>query len=168
MAFRRLQALAEQLPLIVRNGHTKMKGLIYLSFQSAVSYLELLVVLVVIMVLGTISFQHYNIYRERGLDSEAQANLAAIVSAERDFRREQAGFFISGSEAALNANLPGVVLPTAAAMKWDYSTSARAGNPGVCCAQATRTAVPVRTWRLCSNEMEPVLDACGANAANCP
>jgi len=118
--------------------------------------------------LSSLALSHYSVQRERALDSQAQTNLATIVATERDFRRQGGSFFVSGDEADLNANLAGVVLPTTN-MKWDYLTTQDAAvPPSTCCAEAERMPLPGRTWRLCSNEVEPVSGTCGANAGNCP
>jgi prepilin-type N-terminal cleavage/methylation domain-containing protein len=131
------------------------------------SLLEMLITIAVIAVIGSLSFMHYKSFREKAYDGEAQTNLAMIIGAERDYRRQQGTFLATGSEATLNANLAGVFLSTAGGRPWDYLTN-RNGANSVCCAQATRTVAPVRRWRLCTNGNQPVAGTCGANAANCP
>jgi prepilin-type N-terminal cleavage/methylation domain-containing protein len=127
--------------------------------------LELVVVLVILSVLATFSFVHYSAYQERSMDNEAEANLNLIIAAERVYRMEKGTYYVSGSEANLNTNLR-LFLQTAS-MKWDYLT-VQNGAGLVCCAQATRTVAPVRTWRLCTNGNVPVSGTCGAAAGNCP
>lgn len=131
------------------------------------SLYELIVTIIVIATLATLSMRHYGVQREKSFDTEAQTNLAMILAAERDYRRQLGAYYVSGNEALLNSNLAGVLLPTAAVANrpWNYLTSA---GVNICCAQATRTVAPVRTWRLCCNEREPILGTCGAGAVNCP
>ena len=134
----------------------------------AFSLLELIITIVIISILATLSVEYFRTNRERVLDGEAQTKLSMIIAAERDFRRQQGIFRVSVSEADLNTNLAGVLLPTAN-MNWGYLTvQDAAAVPALCCAQATRTIAPVRTWRLCNSEQQPVLGTCGGNAANCP
>lgn len=110
--------------------------------------LELVVVLIIVGVLGTISFVHYGVYQEKSLDSEAEANLALIIAAERVYRMERNVFYINVNEPLLNQNLR-LFLPTAANRKWAYQTVTVGVN---CCAQATRIGGPLpRSWRLCTN-----------------
>ncbi len=114
--------------------------------------IELIVVVVIISVLATISYSNYLAYRDRSLDSEAGANLALIVAAERVFRMEQNFFYISAAENLLNQNLR-LFLPTAANRPWQYQTVLNGVN---CCARARRST-SVRTWQMCTNDNAPVL-----------
>jgi Tfp pilus assembly protein PilE len=130
------------------------------------SFYELLITVIVVATLCALSLSHYSVQRERTLDGEAQTNLAIIIGAERDFRRQGTLFLDSNNEAPLNTNLVGVLLPTAN-RQWAYSTTQDAANL-VCCAQAERMPLPGRIWRLCTNGNQPVLGSCGASAVNCP
>ena len=119
--------------------------------------LELVVVVIIVGVLATISFVHYGVYQEKSLDSEAEANLALIIAAERVYRMERTVYFINVNEGLLNQNLR-LFLPTAANRKWDYSTVTVGVN---CCAQATRIGGPMpRSWRFCTNGNAPRSGTC--------
>jgi type II secretory pathway pseudopilin PulG len=134
--------------------------------MKAYSYFELLISIIIIATLSALSLKHYGVQKERALDSQAQTSLVSIIAAERDFRRQGGSFSISANEATLNADLAGVILPTAN-MEWDYFTTQNAANT-ICCAQAERMPLPGRTWRLCTSETEPVAGTCGMAAGNCP
>ncbi len=130
----------------------------------SVTFLELTVTIIIIAILATFALAYSRLQVQRSQDSEAQTNLALIIGAERDYRRQMLAFYVSNSPALLNTNLDGILLPAVGA-RWAYSTEA---SGTICCAQAGRTAGPARTWRLCCNEQSAVLGTCGANAANCP
>lgn len=128
------------------------------------SLLELIITIIILSILVTISAESFRANRERVLDGEAQANLALLVTAEKDFHRQQGNFLCSNSEAALNSNLSGILLPTLN-RNWAYSTIC---GGTVVCAEAGRLPAPGRTWRKCCSEQQPVLGTCGLAVANCP
>ena len=131
------------------------------------TFYELLITVIVIGILATFSIQHYSVEREKSLDAEAHTKLALLIQAEREYFRSQGSFYASNDQGDLNFYLAQGLPSTAAAANrpWTYSTE---DDSTICCAQATRTVAPVRNWRLCCNEQEPVAGTCGAGAANCP
>jgi prepilin-type N-terminal cleavage/methylation domain-containing protein len=95
--------------------------------QKAFSLMEMMVVIVIIGILGTISIVHFKGSQESALDKEAQSNLKLIAAAEKIYRMEAGEYVAAGDETAINTALR-LMLPTGANRKWSYSVTRPAGN----------------------------------------
>lgn len=90
--------------------------------KTAMTLLEILMVVIVIGILAGLGLPNFMKARERALQKEAQANLKLIAAAERIYRMETGEFYDAGTVSAINDVLR-LSLPTASA-NWTYSTSA--------------------------------------------
>lgn len=122
--------------------------------DSAFTLLEIVIVIVIIGILGTLAVNQFGPVKERALDNEAKANLKLIQAAEKIYKMETGSYYpASGSDtniATINSNLK-LSLTEA---NWDYLTKSSG------CAQATRSG---RTWNL------TIGDADGEpNSGTCP
>lgn len=112
---------------------------------------ELIVVVVIIGILGSIAIPQFLVTQERALNNEAISNLWLIRSAERVRRMETNNYFASAGGTAqahiisINTNLR-LDINAGAQRSWNYITTATAGTD--CCAQATRNGGDGRTYRF--------------------
>lgn len=112
--------------------------------------IEMLVVIIIVGVLATLAVQHYQGFRFRALDKEAQANLRLILAAERIARMESnnnqyvlpSPNDISGINSALK-----LTIGTANAF-WNYSITVGAGGTTFCAQASRATATPAKNWRI--------------------
>ena len=84
--------------------------------------IEMIIVVIIIGILATLAVPQYLSVKERALDKEAQANLAAIQAAEKNYRIEKGSYFI-GFTAGLNTNLK-LMLPATTNRAWNYQVLA--------------------------------------------
>lgn len=121
---------------------------------SGFSLMELVVVIIIIGILSTFGVTQYRAAREQALDREVQANLRLILAAERVFRMEDNNTpprytaCVQGPAANDCNTVLRLLLPQAADRAWNYQVAWLPANGQTFCAQATRTQLPVRTWRL--------------------
>lgn len=119
--------------------------------KNAFTLLELLIVIVILGILGTVSIAQYLAARERALDREAEANLRLILAAERTYRMEDSNnqYIQVDTTAAVNSTLK-LLLPQGANRAWDYFVHVRTvtlTNDDFC-AQATRNDAGARPWSI--------------------
>jgi prepilin-type N-terminal cleavage/methylation domain-containing protein len=134
--------------------------------KRAFSLLEVMITVIIIGILATLATVQYGTYKESAFDKEAQTNLRLIIAAQRIYRMEAAAYYPPASGTVtdiptINRDLK-LYLSNASNRNWNYSTTSNNAGPSAC-AQATRTAAPVRRWRFRSNdnnEPDPVLDNC--------
>jgi len=113
--------------------------------------IELIIVVMIIGILGTIAIPSFVVTQERALNNEATTNLRLISAAEKSRRMEATTYFVSagGTAAAhiisLNTNLR-LDMNAGAGRAWNYISTATAGTD--CCAQATRNGGDLRTFRF--------------------
>jgi prepilin-type N-terminal cleavage/methylation domain-containing protein len=110
------------------------------------SFIELLIVVIIIGILVSFAAPQFAVTKERALDKEAQANLRLIQAAERIYKMEVAFYyphpsFVSADRSGINDNLR-LSLPAA---NWDYT--AYSSGQGV----ATRIGSDERIWKLDAN-----------------
>ncbi len=118
--------------------------------------IELSVVIIIIGILSLLTINYYGPYRENTFDREAQANLRLMFSAERIWRMESNNNqytdppTLPAPACPLPNNTTGVngtlrlTLPITNA-GWNYQIRTYAVGTNFC-AQATRTAAPVRSF----------------------
>jgi prepilin-type N-terminal cleavage/methylation domain-containing protein len=95
--------------------------------QRAFTLMEMLVVIVIIGILGTMSIVHFRASQENALDKEAYSNLKLIGAAEKIYRLEAGQYVTASNETAIN-NVLRLMLPTNAAKKWSYNVTAGGGG----------------------------------------
>jgi len=110
--------------------------------KRAFTLVELIVVVIIIGILGSIALPQFLVTQERALDNEARSNLRLIRAAERQLRMETTNYSALANIAAINPALR-LDIPVG---NWLYLTTATAGT--ACCAQATRNGGDGRTFRL--------------------
>lgn len=99
--------------------------------------MEVLVVVIIIGILGTLGFTQYAVVRERALGREAVATLKLIAAAQRVYRMEIAAYYgPNADQQTINDNLR-LSLPTAANRNWSYEITA--ADADTFTATATRT-----------------------------
>lgn len=125
--------------------------------EESVTFLELVIVIIIIGILATLGISQYYPARESALDREATANLKLIQAAERVYQMELSFYYpFSGTETdigIINTDLR-LLLPGGASRSWDYQVK----DTG--CVEATRTLAPTRNWRFAIGEDEPVSGTC--------
>ncbi|HTZ11412.1 MAG TPA: prepilin-type N-terminal cleavage/methylation domain-containing protein [Candidatus Margulisiibacteriota bacterium] len=105
------------------------------------SFIELLIVVIIIGVLVSFAAPQFAVTKERALDKEAQANLRLIQAAERIYKMEISFYYpYSGSanRDGINTDLK-LSLP---AVNWGYAAYPTGQSV------ATRTGSDGRTWTL--------------------
>jgi prepilin-type N-terminal cleavage/methylation domain-containing protein len=120
--------------------------------QRAFTLMEMLVVIVIIGILGTLSITHFMGSQESALDKEAYSNLKLIAAAEKIYRMEAGEYVAAGNETAINTALR-LMLPTGATRKWRYSVT-RPGGVNTFEARSNRTGV-TRNYTMNQADEEP-------------
>jgi prepilin-type N-terminal cleavage/methylation domain-containing protein len=117
--------------------------------------LELIIVVIILAILVSISLPLFSKTKEKAIDKEAQASVKLIMAAEKIYRMEVGGYYgTTLGNQDINNNLR-LSLPYKANRNWNYTTTA--GGASDACAQGQRYSGPdTRTWRIRSNEEEPV------------
>lgn len=101
------------------------------STRLSFTMIELVVVMIVLGILGTVGYSHYANTYEKALKNEAQAHLLVLQAAERVYRQENGNFIACANTAACN----GVLNVGLSGTRWDYRVTV---------AGATFTAVATR------------------------
>ena len=136
--------------------------------------LEIIATLVIVGILASIAVPNFRLMRENALEKEAKKDLKQIISAERIYKIETGGYFVSsGADAvahinSINTNLQ-MALTTAGNRGWNFYTNQNVGQTN-CCAEAVRVVNTNTKWAFVSidpgsgelNE-EPVSGSCAAN-----
>ncbi len=118
--------------------------------KRAFTILELLVVVIIIGVLGTLGFVNYGGVREASITKEARANLKLIAAAERIYRMEVGYFYpqtgAQNTIATINDDLR-LSLPQDAGRRWNYGINSD-GNFDLFTATATRNDGSGCAWTM--------------------
>jgi len=115
----------------------------------AFNFVEMIVVVIIIAVMGAIAVPAFRVTQERALDNEAKANLKLIQAAQKIYSVEYGGYFAQSGNAGINTNFR-VSVPAGPQRIWDYTTDA-AGT-----VVATPASPKVtRTWTLTATQDEP-------------
>jgi Tfp pilus assembly protein PilE len=120
--------------------------------EKSVTFLELLIVIIIIGILATIGFVNYRGIKERTFDREAKAMLKLIQAAEKVYKLENVNFYYpySGSETDI-ASINSYLNLDLNEQNWDYTVY----NTG--CAQAVRDS---RNWYLDISGSDPINGTC--------
>lgn len=113
------------------------------------NFLELIIVVIIITVMGAIAIPAFRVTQERALDNEAKANLKLIQAAQKIYSVEYGGYYAQSGNSGINTNFR-VSVPAGAQRTWDYTTDAA----GTVIATPASTRV-TRTWTLTVNQDEP-------------
>ncbi len=113
------------------------------------NFLELIITVIIITVMGAIAIPAFRVTQERALDNEAKANVKLIQAAQKIYSVEYGGYFAQSTNLGINTNFR-VSVPASLQRTWDYTTDAA----------GTVTAIPfsprvTRTWTLSINQDEP-------------
>ena len=123
--------------------------------------MEIMVIMVIIGILGTLAIPAYFRSMEMTYDNQAKANLKAMASAEKTYYIDMNAYFYDdvveqpGTILEINAAF-GLALPAGADRKWDYGTN------DIGCVEAVRIGDDGRAWRIMDirNETEPTTGTC--------
>lgn len=130
--------------------------------KKSFTLLELLVVIIIVGVLGTLGITNYMAAKEKALDKEAISNLKLIQSAEKIYQMETDTYYPDTPPdpqtdiAEINDNLK-LSLKADVNRNWNYSVN------GLGCGQATRNGGDARSFFLTIGDVdgEP-------NSGTCP
>jgi prepilin-type N-terminal cleavage/methylation domain-containing protein len=120
--------------------------------QRAFTLMEMLVVVTIIGILGTMSIVHFMASQEAALDKEVLSNLKLIAAAEKIYRMEAGQYVTAGDETAINTDLR-LMLPVGAARKWSYTVNAAGGTTFV--ANGTRNVAGGRKFTMNNTDEAP-------------
>lgn len=133
------------------------------------TFIELLVVLIIVGILSALSLPNFTKTRERALDKEAQLALRLIYAAERIYRVKENSYYPfagSASQAQLNAALQ----LDLTSQSWQYGITS--GGATAFTARALRNVVALnpweRTWWFRSASTPPLSCNDGSSTTACP
>lgn len=86
--------------------------------QKSFTFLELIIVVVIIGILASFGIVNYTATKERAIDKEAIANLRLIAAAEKIIRMEESGYVACADTDAVNSELK-LSIPIGAP-NWSY------------------------------------------------
>ena len=123
--------------------------------QKGFTFVEVVIVIIILGILATLGVTQYGPARERALDKEAIANLKLVQAAMRIYGMESGAYFNSVSNTEINRDLK-LLLAAGANRNWSYAC----WNTG--CVQATRnvTGGGGRIWYLPMTREDPDTTPC--------
>jgi prepilin-type N-terminal cleavage/methylation domain-containing protein len=135
---------------------------------SAVTLIEILVVVVIIGILAALALPNFGRMRERAVDREAMANLKLLQAAEKIYRMEITGFYTSQANPTHTEDLNDELSLDLSRQNWEYSTTVPGGNLD---ARATRQSPPTgwnRNFRIDEDDPEACCCPITGTGTPCP
>ncbi|MFA4888571.1 MAG: hypothetical protein WC628_03225 [Candidatus Omnitrophota bacterium] len=118
--------------------------------MKALTFLELIMVVVIIGILVVLAMPNFRRMRENGLDKDAKSTLKLIIAAQKIRHMETGRYFNATSHEAINGNLS-LALPVPP-LNWNFTTKTTADG---CCARAERLYDDHRNWTYNLSLIEP-------------
>ncbi len=121
--------------------------------KRAFSFLELMIVLLIIGILAAVAFPQFRVARQIALTREAQANLKLIQAAEKIYGVEYTHYWTYANTSAINTGLR-LDIPVSASPNWTYSVDAVTATNFR--ARAVPSAIAgTTTWCIQRTQLEP-------------
>jgi prepilin-type N-terminal cleavage/methylation domain-containing protein len=127
--------------------------------RRGLSFIEMIIVVILIGVLATLAISYYGSVTESSYDKEAKGNLLVLQAAQICYKTDNGAYFAANSNADINAAF-GTLLLSGANRKWDYLVQGGDGSVATHgCVQATRT-VGGRQWHIQISESASSTGGC--------
>jgi prepilin-type N-terminal cleavage/methylation domain-containing protein len=119
--------------------------------KNGFTLIELVVIIVIIGILGTISVSHYVAAREQAYDKEAIIVLKILQAAEKTYYVDMNSYYPSNGSISTIADIISnlkVSISLGSPVRWNYTVFSSG------CSQATRNVSGGRSWFLTINDTD--------------